>query len=65
MAKKRLNKIKEILDQKGISQYRVAEDTGISYKTINGYYHGKVEPSLENLKLIADKIGVSLKDLVN
>jgi len=70
MAKKKneienLNRIAEVLGKKGISQYRLHKDSGISYSLINGYYSNKKQPGLKQLKAIADKLEVTGKDLLN
>jgi putative transcriptional regulator len=61
----RMNLIREVLDRNNISQYKLAKDTGLTYVTIQNYYHGKREPSLENLFKIAKVLKVSPKDLLN
>lgn len=61
----RLNRIREVLDAKNISQQTLANKAEIGYPSINMYYHGKREPSLESLKKISEAIGVPGKDLIN
>jgi putative transcriptional regulator len=66
MAKtEQLNRIGEILEKKGMSQYRLAKDSGISYSLINGYCQNKAQPGLKQLKVIAETLGVSGKELIN
>lgn len=60
-----LNRIAEVLDKKGITQYRLHKDSGISYSLINGYYSNKKQPGLKQLKTIADNLEVPGKDLIN
>lgn len=60
-----LHRIKEVLEKKGKSQYWLAQETGITANSINGYVLGKVEPSLTNLARIAEVLGVQGKDLIN
>ena len=31
-------KLKEVMDKKGVTRYRLSEDTGIRYMTIDRYY---------------------------
>ncbi|NJM24422.1 MAG: helix-turn-helix transcriptional regulator [Bacteroidia bacterium] len=64
MAKK-LHRIKEVLKEKGKSQYWLAQQTGITYNSINSYVLLKVEPSLTNLFRIAEALGVSARELIN
>jgi repressor LexA len=53
-------KIKILRQQKGISQARLAKDLNVAQQTISHYETGRVEPSLEMLKTLADYFGVSL-----
>jgi putative transcriptional regulator len=64
LPKGKLNRIKEVMDEKKITRYRVAKDTGITYLTIDSYYRGKKEPSLDRLFLVAKVLDVSPKDLL-
>lgn len=61
----RLHLIKEALEKAGKSQYWLAAETGITDVSINGYYHNRIEPSLSNLKKIAEALGVPGRDLIN
>jgi putative transcriptional regulator len=65
MEKRRLHRINEILKKKGRSQYWLAQETGITANSINGYVKDRVEPSLTNLFRIAHALGVKVKDLIN
>ncbi len=59
-----MNRIKEILKDKGISQTWLAEKMGKSYPTINEYARNKRQPSLEDLYKIAEILQVNAKDLL-
>jgi putative transcriptional regulator len=63
--KEALNRIAEVLQKKGVTQYRLAKDAEISYSLINGYCHNKKQPGLKQLKVISDTLGVPGKDLIN
>lgn len=54
----------EITQEKGLTPYRVAKETGISQGLISEYKSGKKEPTLQNLIKIADYLDVSLDYLV-
>jgi transcriptional regulator with XRE-family HTH domain len=60
-----LNRILEVLEEKGVSQYRLHKDSGISYALINAYTKNAKQPGLKQLKLIADTLGVKVRDLIN
>lgn len=59
-----MNRIKEVLEQKGIKQTWLAEKLGKSYPVINGYVQNKNQPRLEVLFEIAKILGVDPKELI-
>lgn len=62
--KNSMNRIKEILDKKGIKQTWLAEQLGKSYPIVNGYVTNKTQPRLEVLYEIARILDVNVKDLL-
>lgn len=60
-----MNRIKEILEEKGIKQTWLAEKLGKSYPIINGYVQNRKQPSLEVLFEIAQILNVSPTELIN
>ncbi len=56
-----MNRIKEVIKDKGISQTWFAKQMGKSYNTINEYARNVRQPSLEDLYRIA--IVLNIKDL--
>lgn len=59
-----MNRIKEILEAKGIKQTWLAEKLGKSFNMVNGYVQNRHQPSLETLYKIADILEVNVKDLL-
>lgn len=59
-----MNRIKDILNQKGIKQTWLAERLGKSYNMTNSYVQNRTQPSLEDLNRIADILDVDVKDLI-
>lgn len=59
-----MNRIKEILKNKGITQTWLAKQTGKSYNTINEYARNVRQPSLEDLYKIADILNIEAKELL-
>lgn len=59
-----MNKIKEILDKKGIKQTWLAEQLGKSFNMVNAYVHNRRQPPMEVLYKIADILDVSIKELL-
>ena len=59
-----MNRIKEVLEEKGIKQKWLAEQLGKSYNMVNGYVQNRQQPRLEVLYKIAKIINVKPKDLL-
>jgi ribosome-binding protein aMBF1 (putative translation factor) len=59
-----LNRIKEVLDEKGIKQTWLAEKLGKSFSMVNAYSCNRKQPTLEMLNRIADILQVSVKELI-
>ena len=59
-----MNRIKEVLDEKGIKQKWLAEKLGKSYNMVNGYVQNRQQPRLEVLYEIAEILEVRAKDLL-
>jgi len=53
-----MNRIKEVLEDKGIKQKWLAEKLGKSYNMLNGYVQNRRQPSLEVLYKIAQILDV-------
>ena len=59
-----MNRIKEVLKEKGIKQKWLAERLGKSYNRVNGYVQNRQQPRLEVLYEIARILDVAVKDLL-
>jgi len=59
-----MNRIKEVLEEKGIKQTWLAEQLGKSYNMVNGYVQNRHQPRLEVLYEIARILDVEVKDLL-
>jgi transcriptional regulator with XRE-family HTH domain len=59
-----MNRIKEVLEEKGIKQTWLAEQLGKSYNIVNGYVQNRQQPRLEILYDIAKILDVEVKDLL-
>lgn len=59
-----MNRIKEVLKDKGISQTWLANKLEKSYNTINEYARNVRQPSLEDLYRIAEILDVDIKVLI-
>lgn len=59
-----MNRIKEVLEEKGIKQTWLADKLGKSYNMVNGYVQNRQQPRLEVLYDIARILEVGVKDLL-
>jgi len=59
-----MNRIKEVLEEKGIKQTWLAEQLNKSYNMVNGYVQNRQQPRIEVLYDIAKILGVNAKDLL-
>ncbi len=59
-----MNRIKEVLDEKGIKQTWLSEKLGKSYNMVNSYVQNRQQPRLEVLYEIAKILDVNPKDLL-
>ena len=59
-----MNRIKEVLEQKGIKQIWLAEQLGKSYNMVHSYVQNKRQPSIEVLYRIAEILGVQATELL-
>ena len=60
----KLNRIKEVLDEKGISQTWLAKKLDKSFNSVNSYVCNRTQPNLETLLQISQILNVNLKDLI-
>ena len=59
-----MNRIKEVLDKKGIKQTWLADKLGKSYNMVNGYVQNRQQPRLEVLYQIAEILDVEIDELL-
>jgi transcriptional regulator with XRE-family HTH domain len=59
-----MNRIKEVLSEKGIKQTWLAYKLGKSYNQVNAYVQNRQQPRLEVLNDIANILEVNIKDLI-
>jgi putative transcriptional regulator len=59
-----MNRIKEVLDEKGIKQTWLADQLGKSYNMVNAYVQNRQQPRLEILYEIANILKVDVKELL-
>ena len=59
-----MNRIKEVLEEKGIKQTWLSEKLSKSYNMVNGYVQNRQQPRLEVLSEIAKILDVDIKELL-
>ena len=61
---KQMNRIKEVLQEKGIKQTWLADKLGKSFKMVNNYACNRSQPSLQTLHKIAEILQVEVTELI-
>jgi len=59
-----MNRIKEVIEEKGIKQTWLAEQLGKSYNMVNGYVQNRQQPRLEVLYEIASILNIEVTELL-
>lgn len=57
--------LRNLIDERGITQKQLAQDLEIPVSTLGGYVQGTSEPDFETLKLFANYFNVSADYLLN
>lgn len=59
-----MNRIKEVLDKKGLTQIWLAKKLGKSYNMVNSYAQNRRQPSIKILFKIASILNIEAKELL-
>ena len=59
------NRLRDIRKSKGLSIYKLSQETGISQNHICDLEHGRRKPSVETLKRLIIPLGISMAELFN
>ena len=59
-----MNRIKEVLEEKGIKQIWLAQKLGKSYNMVNAYVQNRQQPRLEVLGEISEILDIDIKELL-
>lgn len=51
-------------DARGLTDYKVAKDTGISTATLSNWKNGAYSPKVDKLLILAEYFGVPVGDLI-
>lgn len=59
-----MNRIKEVLQEKGLTQVWLAGELDKSFKMVNAYACNRKQPSLETLFRIAELLNMDVRKLI-
>lgn len=51
----------QLLQQKGLTAYKVSKETGITQSTLSDWKRGRSTPKTDNMKKLADFLGVTIE----
>lgn len=51
----------ELREKKGVTDYRVADETGITKSTFSDWKNGRSKPKIDKLKILADYFDVPIE----
>ena len=54
----------KLRDEKGVSDYRVSEETGITKSTFSDWKTGRSKPKIDKLIILADYFGVPVNEFL-
>lgn len=60
----KMNRIKKVLEERGIKQVWLADQLGKSYNMVNSYVQNRRQPKIEDLYKIAELLKVEARDLL-
>ena len=60
----KLNRIKDVLDSRGISQTWLAKQLDMDFSSINAYCSQRLQPSIKTLIKIGEVLNLDFKELI-
>ncbi len=54
-------KIEELMQEKGLTQWALAKETGIPQSCLSDWKTGRSKPKLDKLKILSDYFGVTIE----
>lgn len=56
-------RVKELMDDAGMTAYRLSKESGIAQSTLSRLFSGNMNPTLELMEGLSSALGVEVKDL--
>lgn len=56
--------LSKLMNDRGVSAYRLSKDTGVAQSAISEYRSGKTMPGLDKLQVLADYFGITVDALI-
>lgn len=54
------NKIKQLMDERGWTEYRLAKESGLSHSTVSNMFKRNNAPTIPTLELVCKAFGITL-----
>jgi len=55
------DKFEQLLQERGVTAYKVAKETGVATATLSSWKNGEYVPKVDKLQLLAEYFGVSVE----
>ena len=55
------DKFEQLLQERGVTAYKVAKETGVATATLSSWKNGEYVPKVDKLQILADYFGVPVE----
>lgn len=53
-------RLKELMDERGLNMHSLAKKSGLSWNTIKNFYSRKTKPTVTTISMLCDGLGITL-----